>query len=238
LFHFATLDADPREALFHGNEPVRDAVLPLNQAAHGFYWTEGNRGLGWGEDCVPTLKGGSAVSIPSAPAILLKDLSLITPDIRDCERMQGFEADWTNYEVRSDLVGGGKFNQRRRWLLVGNAVNVEVSTWIGQNLAARTALDLPEGRPLSSGDAWPAAAWFDGAQRHGIELGAWPVSREAQGLEDFLKFPGKPLSLRATEGFFKRISASRLKLKPGFLRAVDAYRLEVGGAPIALKVAA
>ena len=35
----------------------------------GFYWTEGNRGLGWAVDAVPTLKGGSTIGIPSPPAI-------------------------------------------------------------------------------------------------------------------------------------------------------------------------
>jgi DNA (cytosine-5)-methyltransferase 1 len=238
LFLFATLEGDPREALFHGNEAVRHESWSLSEAAHGFYWTEGNRGLGWGENCVPTLKGGSSVSIPSAPAIMLKDLSLITPDIRDCERLQGFVSDWTHCEERSQLVGGGSFNQRRRWLLVGNAVNVEISSWIGENLARRVPVDAPSGRMLGAGEPWPTAAWFDGEHRYGVELGPWPVARCSKGLEEFLEYPGKPLSLRATEGFYRRIAASRLKLKSGFLNAVDSYRLSVGGLPELLENAA
>ena len=238
LFLFATLDGDPREALFHGDESVRHSDWSLNEAAHGFYWTEGNRGLGWGEDCVPTLKGGSSVSIPSPPAIMLKDLSVITPDIRDCERLQGFVPDWTNCDERSELVGGGPFNQRRRWLLVGNAINVEVSKWIGKNLAARTAVDASPGPMLVDAGPWPTAAWSDGEQRYAVDLGSWPVARQSSGLEEFLDYPGNPLSLRATEGFYRRISSSSLRLKPGFLDALDSYRVSAGGLPDLLEEAA
>ena len=57
---------DPRQILFadDAGEPV---VKETKDTAYGFYWTEGVRGLGWGIDCVPTLKGGSTVGIPSPP---------------------------------------------------------------------------------------------------------------------------------------------------------------------------
>ena len=62
---------------------------------HGFYWTEGVRGLGWAPDAIPTLKNGSTIGIASPPAILLPWGEVMTPDIRDAERLQGFAEDWT-----------------------------------------------------------------------------------------------------------------------------------------------
>ena len=98
--------------------------------ACGFYWTEGIRGLGWAVDAVPTLKGGSTIGIPSPPAMVFP-LGLVgKPDVRDAERMQGFVADWT--QPAESVVRAG-----HRWHLVGNAVTVDVATWIGERLADR-----------------------------------------------------------------------------------------------------
>ncbi len=52
---------DPREVLFGqdaGGPPEFNDEAPVC----GFYWTEGTRGLGWAEDAVPTLKGGSTAT--------------------------------------------------------------------------------------------------------------------------------------------------------------------------------
>ena len=58
------------------------------------------------------LKGGSALSIPSPPAIWNKRTrAFITPGISDAERMQGFPANWT-------AVGTLKKERKRsRWKL-------------------------------------------------------------------------------------------------------------------------
>jgi DNA (cytosine-5)-methyltransferase 1 len=221
LFLYATLDGDPRSVLFHGEARPDEAGYALDQAAHGFYWTEGNRGLGWGEDCTPTLKGGSSMGIPSPPAILLPDLSVITPDIRDAERLQGFTEGWTDFD--GSTATGSRFNQRRRWMLVGNAVNVEVSKWIGTRLANPGPFSDPPGTPLADGAAWPMAAWSDGKQRYAAELSAWPVKRRRRPLAAFLRYCGAPLSQRATAGFHGRISMSSLRFKPGFKEAIAAH---------------
>lgn len=93
VFILAALDEDPRDVLL-----VDDAGEPepiawnSRRMAFGFYWTEGIRGLGAGVDCLPTLKGGSTIGIPSPPAALLPTGRVVTPDIRDAERLQGFPA--------------------------------------------------------------------------------------------------------------------------------------------------
>jgi DNA (cytosine-5)-methyltransferase 1 len=235
LFLYATQEGDPRDVLFHGSASVDETVYPLDEAAHGFYWTEGNRGLGWGEDCTPTLKGGSSMGIPSPPAILLPDQSVITPDIRDAERLQGFPEGWT--DIDGGTKSGRPFNQRRRWMLVGNAVNVEVSKWIGARLANPRPFEGPAGVSLRTGDAWPIAAWFDGRQRYSANVPTWPIACRRHPLASFLRYSGTALSLRATAGFHSRIRVSTLRFKPGFKESIAAHltRMERQAVPVAAR---
>ncbi len=232
IFLFASLERDPRAVLMDGDVLEPSTKIPLREAAHGFYWTEGTRGLGWGEDCVPTLKGGSAIGIPAAPAVLLPDGLIITPSLRDGERLQGFNAGWTDLDVTAPEFGERRFNQRRRWLLIGNAVNVRVSTWIGNNLRAldgAAAEKHPE-EPIKTGDRWPAAAWGDGRSRWRVAAGTWPVANASEPLAEFLHDDGQPLSVRATKGFYSRLSKSQLRVSPEFKSAVAAHltRMESG----------
>jgi DNA (cytosine-5)-methyltransferase 1 len=95
VFLLATLEGDPADVLLVDDiEPIPSHTT-LNTHAHGFYWTEGIRGLGWGADCVPTLKNGSTIGIPLSPAILLPNGEIVTPKIEDAERLQGFRPGWT-----------------------------------------------------------------------------------------------------------------------------------------------
>ncbi len=124
----ASRSGDPRGVLFADNCPEP----PPNQSAdaYGFYWTEGSKGLGWGIDCLPTLKGGSGNGIPSPPAIWIPDeRRIVTIDIRDAERLQGFPAGWSK-PAEQENPGPGT-----RWRLVGNAVSVRVAAWVGRRLA-------------------------------------------------------------------------------------------------------
>src|SRR6185312_10951456 len=54
----ASRDADPRKVLFADDTVHWDESLPDKARTSGFYWTEGNTGLGWAVDAIPTLKGG------------------------------------------------------------------------------------------------------------------------------------------------------------------------------------
>lgn len=49
------------------------------------------------------------------------------------------------------------------------------------------------------------------------------MSGRSVPLADFLKYPGAPLSRRATEGFYNRICASRLRIAPEFKSAVGRH---------------
>lgn len=239
IFLYATLEGDPRDVLFQGNETAPEPAYALDERAHGFYWTEGLRGLGWGEDCVPTLKGGSSVGVPSPPAILLprpvlhpvdgklRPVRVITPDIRDAERLQGLPAEWTSF---AETIDGGAFRDRRRWLLVGNAVNVDVAAWVGERLARPVRYHGEPGRPLPPGTSWPEAAWGDGrGGRWSAPVSPWPVVMPVEPLADFLQHGGAPLSARATEGFLERLGRSSLRLKPGFVEALQLHLATMQG---------
>lgn len=231
IFLFATLEGDPRDILFHGSHEEDVSTHPLDRAAHGFYWTEGSRGLGWGEDCVPTLKGGSAIGIPAPPAIVLTDLTVVTPHISDGERLQGFPAHWTDIENTLPEFGSGRFNDRRRWVLIGNAVNVSVSAWIGERMAHPKPHDGEAGERLAADEPWPEAAYNLGTGRHKIGLSTWPEARGGQPLSKFLQYPVKLLSFRATSGFLSRARASRLRFVPGFVAAIERHLRRVEAEP-------
>ncbi len=217
VFMVAALDEDPRKIVFADDAGEPTAPTSVDGLARGFYWTEGTRGLGWAVDAVPTLKGGSTIGIPSPPAIVMPDGEIICPEIRDAERLQGFETDWTK-------PAEGKGKRSYRWKLVGNAVTVDVAHWIGDRLSSPGTYDPHNDTELSEGQPWPRAAWNVGKGRFRSHVSAWPVRRKRQHLHTFLKYPGEPLSLKATAGFFSRASASRvLRFPDGFLDTVEAH---------------
>jgi DNA (cytosine-5)-methyltransferase 1 len=212
----ASRTEDPREVLFSGDEGEPSWPEPSDVAC-GFYWTEGSKGLGWAVDAVPTLKGGSTIGIPSPPAIRFPDRSLGVPEIRDAERLQGFEADWTAPAVENGRRKG------ERWKLVGNAVSVPVSRWLGNRLLAPAAYDASRDEELAGGSPWPRAAWGADGTVWRADVSSWPVREPYQHLADFLAYDVAPLSARATEGFLRRARESTLRFAPGFLDDVAAH---------------
>ncbi|MDX1001531.1 DNA (cytosine-5-)-methyltransferase [Sinorhizobium medicae] len=210
LFVATTTDTDPADVLFADDASAPSPAISLETHAHGFYWTEGIRGLGWAPDAIPTLKNGSTVGIASPPAILLPDGLVVTPEIRDAERLQGFEAGWTEPALH---VGRASL----RWSLVGNAVSVPVAEWLGRRLASPGSYDTDRDRELAADARWPKAARFDGTVRRRVEIGTFPLIRQRAPLAEFLRFEGKPLSVRATRGFLLRTDRSTLRFVPGFL---------------------
>ena len=200
-----------------------DAGAPHGEAradaAHGFYWTEGNRGHGLAADCTPPLKGSSGLGIPSPPAIWYpRSERVMTPTLEACERLQGFEAGWT--EAADDLDEG----ERQRWRLVGNAVPVPMFTWLAKRLKPRKMKASRKWAvfDLDATDRWPNAACGDGeGARSGVEVSEWPVRWKRPTLAQFLGESVRPLSSRAAKGFRDRLMASVLRYPPALLDALD-----------------
>ncbi|MGH4002300.1 MAG: DNA cytosine methyltransferase [Pseudonocardiaceae bacterium] len=215
VFVVASQTEDPRTVLFADEHAGRGVVD--DHEAYGFYWTEGNRGIGWGEGVTPTLKGGSKLGIPSPPAIWRKlaDVghAIVRPSIRTGERLQGFEPDWTAGVEKIGI----------RWKLVGNAVTVPVAEWLGHRLVEPGGVVSADRKPLTAGRRWPSAAASVRGERETWALSEHPLALEpASTLEQHLKdhAPG-PLSHKATAGFASRFKRSSLKARPEFEAALN-----------------
>jgi DNA (cytosine-5)-methyltransferase 1 len=210
---------DPRTVLFSDDTVVRsrvdDGLVPC-----GFYWTEGRGGLGWAINSVPTLKGGSSIGIPSPPAIWhrAQDL-LVTPEIRDAERMQGFPVDWTLVEDEEAL----KVRIGQRWKMVGNAVTVPVAEWIGSRLMNPDDQGAHAENEVWQGGVWPTAAYGSKGVIHRVHVTEAPLRVRVKGLNHFLRYPTKLLSAKATAGFTSRAKRGSLRFAPGFLEACERH---------------
>lgn len=211
----ASRQRDPTRVLF-ADEAGEPATCDHRDLANGFYWTEGLRGLGWAVDAVPTLKGGSTIGIPSAPAVWMPDGMVGTPHIVDAERLQGFEPEWTA------PAAGGVRSLGARWKMVGNAVSVPVSRWIGERLAEPGEHESKE-RQLRRAGPWPRAARGDADGVYAVDVSLWPVRLTYQHLAGFLQEPLRPLSTRAVEGFLSRAERASLRFPGGLIPALRAH---------------
>ncbi|MBR1284056.1 DNA (cytosine-5-)-methyltransferase [Bradyrhizobium sp. AUGA SZCCT0177] len=212
VFILGSRNLSPQSILFRGsdNTSSEDTSSPVS---FGFYWTEGNTGLGWSPEAVPPLKGGSALSIPSPPAIWKKETrAFITPGISDAERMQGFPANWT-------AVGPLKKERKRnRWKLIGNAVSVPVVEWIGRCLIEQATVDV-KAKPIRQIPKMPTAAFGEqGSEPSFFSFNSeGPDAPTVGSLKDFKLSDASELSLRAAAGFLSRIEKSSLKTHPRFI---------------------
>jgi|SRR5579883_286849 DNA (cytosine-5)-methyltransferase 1 len=222
VFLIASRIADPADVLLADDNPFGRPTTAIGRLAHGFYWTEGRGGLGWAVDAIPTLKNGSAVGIPSPPAILMPDGSIIKPNIRDAERLQGFDEDWT---MPAERVARASL----RWTLLGNAVSVPVAAWVGGRLAEPGHYYSLRDGPFPAHGKLPKAARFDGKKRYSVDISADPVGARFPHLADFLRYAGEPLSARATAGFLSRTREAALRFAPGFIEAVELHLERMGG---------
>lgn len=217
---------DPRPVLFAQDANAVERSFETADAC-GFYWTEGLRGLGWAMDAIPTLKGGSGLGIPSAPAIWLRGSDEIgTPDIRDAERLQGFPEDWTSPAVKDARRRNGP-----RWKLVGNAVSTPVARWLGGRLQTHDVWEAT-GTLRSETGTWAPAGWGEGDLSYVVDVSAWPVRSAYEPLAEFLAHELHPLSSRATAGFLSRTRRASLRFVPEFIDAVERH-LERMSEPVA-----
>jgi DNA (cytosine-5)-methyltransferase 1 len=208
------------------SESPRDVLLSMDAgepnppkfngpAVCGFYWTEGHRGVGWSEECVPPLKVGSGLGIPSSPAVWDPEAGTVTTlDIRDVERLQGFDAGWTEAALSRGKRGD-------RWRLVGNSVSVPLGSWLGACLRNPKAHDPCYDRQLGEQSKWPDAAWGESGKRFASSASMWPVSVAMPRLHQFLKYPRTPLSPRAAAGLLKRIANGSTSVPTQFLATLE-----------------
>lgn len=205
------------------DDEMRDLKRNSN---YGFYWTEGKRGVGWAVNAVPTIKGGSGLGIPSAPAIFSGARRVAgTIHIEDAERLQGFPPGWT------DVLDIGRIGNR--WRLVGNAVSVPLSAWLGdkfRNLhdeefrieSFETALNPP----------LPMAAFGGHGRWQKVQISTHVLTREHAPIGGFLQMPLKPLSERALSGYISRAHEGDKKFPHGFIVALEKQLIRQSARPI------
>ena len=220
LFVLASLDADPARILLEGSD--RDPPpTPQDPRMVGFYWTEGNRGLGWSPEAVPPLKGGSGIGIPSPPAIWNRSTGeFLSPGIEDAERLQGFPVGWT--AAAAELHRGA----RRRWILVGNAVSVPVAEWIGRRLGSPESCSpaRPNPHPKSrTGVPRAASGGPELIPRGFAPTNEGPAVSATTMLADFGLATPRLLSERSIGGFARRYEAAPLRKNEEFLEALLAW---------------
>jgi DNA (cytosine-5)-methyltransferase 1 len=213
----ASRQHDPREVLFAddaGERPVSD----YQRDAFGFYWTEGLRGLGWAQDAIPTLKGGSTIGIPSPPGIWVRRAApgrkLVVPGADDAEALQGFARGWTS-------VCTGRRTGGVRLKLVGNAVTTGVAQWVGDRLS-HPGVPLYEGVEVQPDDPWRSAAWGEAGKRWSIEdASEFPLHRPYQHLTSVVDVSAaSPVSRRGAAGFLSRARRAKLRFDEAFLKDV------------------
>lgn len=232
VYLVASNQGDPWDVLLADDNPIERPQTNIGNIAHGFYWTEGKKGLGWAPNAVPTLKNGSTIGIPSPPAVLMPDGRIVKPDIRDVERLQGFAADWT---APAEAVGRASL----RWSLTGNAVSVPVATWVGARLEAPGAYDTSRDADFPKTEKLPRAArGAPGGIRFACKVSCDPVGVYPENLETFLRYPPVLLSSKATSGFYGRTQVAKLRFPEGFLPAVRRHldvmnRIDAGALRVA-----
>lgn len=189
-------------------------------SAYGFYWTEGNKGVGWTCHALPPLKAGSSLGIPGPPAAWFAhrptESAFVVPSVEDGEELQGFDRGWTR--VSDDWQA-----HRARWRMVGNAVSVPVAEWLGQCLSAESGEWQPGGQWMATAAMPPAAHGYKRGRRFTSDASIWPVRVRRKPLARLLK-DNVPLSHRAAAGFLKRLERSGLRIAPDqFRRALGEY---------------
>ncbi|MBL8724457.1 MAG: DNA (cytosine-5-)-methyltransferase [Planctomycetes bacterium] len=219
VFVLASQQEDPAGVLFADDAGPPEEPEWTGEEPVGFYWTEGNRGVGWVVNGVPTLKGGSGLGIPSPPAVLMPSQRVVLPCLRGAERLQGFPADWT--KPAATVVG-----DRFRWRLVGNAVCVPAARWLGDRLASPGSFEPDRlGGEIGVGP-WPNAACGGARSRRAITISEGPKRLKVKPLQSFL-VGAKDLSARATAGFVQRADRAqtlgKLRFPPSFLKSLRTH---------------
>jgi DNA (cytosine-5)-methyltransferase 1 len=219
VYLIASRTIDPRSILFADNLSTESKQEPDLSKPVGFYWTEGRSGIGLTADGIPPLKIGSAIGIPSPPAVLFPDGEVLLPSLSACERLQGFPDGWTRVDSQSKSRGA-------RWRMIGNAVSVPVAHWIASRIKNPGNPDPLETSPLTI-EKWPNAAWNVGAGRMSVFANDRPVKARRLSIAKYRDENWTRLSDRALDGFIRRAEKGNLRMPSGFLEALrEAPRAE------------
>jgi DNA (cytosine-5)-methyltransferase 1 len=186
VFLVAAREPGPAFAL-HRPLDVHEAIS--EKTCNAFYWTAGLQSICYNEGFVPTLKVGSALSIPSPPALHF-DGCVRTASPQECLRLQGF-----------DPADFGDLAAKHLYRMAGNAVAAPVGRFVFGSLEARAGVPalLPVKQVSRDG-------YYSERTLHGVTHPAVPL---ATNLGDFVDLGDRrPLSRRAATGLLNRLARS------------------------------
>lgn len=210
FYFLAARNVDPGQTLLSDPGMSLPPERPDPARPIGFYWTEGRSGHGLTDDAIPPLKAGSAIGIPSPPAVLFPDGGVKVPTIETAERLQGFPSGWTSAAP-----------PRLRWRLVGNAVSPPAVSWVSERLSAPEPWNRALASPMSDRGTWPLAGWGDGrGERLAVKVEESPSKAQLGRLSEG-DYEWTDLSDRALSGFVRRARGSRLRYPAGFLERLE-----------------
>lgn len=224
IFIVASQDRSTSMALLR-DIPKAKVSSRKDPSAAAFYWTAGLQGINFSIGYSPTLKVGSALSIPSPPAVFYRDV-VRTVSVREAIALQGFP--------QTPFKG---LAPNAVYRMMGNAVALPVGRFVAKSLSAPRSPVSGRLVPMCLeqslfGDAcWPGT-WPKAGLKSGSELfeyldpaGAVPL---ANGLEDLLNLDSEArLSKRAANGLLLRLDRSG-KACPPDLRVLLKDLSEVG----------
>lgn len=214
VYVVASLNHDPREVLLSDSFLNTGDSVDFNKFNRplGFYWTEGKNALGLISNGIPTLKAGSTIGIPSAPAIVYPSGEVFVPDICDAEKLQGFPENWT---LPAEEISKASI----RWKLVGNAVTVDTIEWLAKKIITPKPYNSENDMPFISNNSWPKSAWNMGNGIFVSNTSIYP-QKSRTNLEDYITHDKHSLSLKASIGFLKRLESGGLKHPEYFRHAI------------------
>ena len=224
-----SFEGDPADVLFVDEvEPSTVATSARYPCARllldgGHSWAR----MGARTPCRPSRTAPRSGSV-SPPAILLPSGRVITPDIRDAERLQGFPS---GMDQTGGIRGPGLAQmvaRRQCGHRVGRGMDRSASQGEPGNY------DRDRDRPrLFARESGRHAARYDGSTRYTVDVSSFPVWQGADcRLHEFLEHDGKPLSVRATRGLLQvETDASSLRFVAGFKECVRAHMNELETPP-------
>jgi DNA (cytosine-5)-methyltransferase 1 len=208
---------------------------PSTPEAAGFYWTAGLQSICYSEGFSPTLKVGSSLSIPSPPAVHLRETQEVrTLTSGECLRLQGFDPSDFESVKRADryrMAGNavtcpvGRFVVDGVVLELGNAGAYETveQTSLGASLGVGALKPLKTKKNPNAG--WPEAGELFGSQPAEV-LQPKAEKEKAWLAADLLAFLDPddeevaPLSVRAATGLLARLEKSQKDCPPDLLVAL------------------
>lgn len=205
------------KSLFRQIPPLAHDITDARKrnAAAGFYWTGGIHSINYSRGYVPTIKIGSALGIPSPPAVHYGDVvRIITPS--ESLSLQGFSLSHNVFAKPSSAYKAS-----------GNAVARPIGLWVFDGLEIHVAdsdIDWVATQPTLWDDPllpvkFPTAGIYDHGELHPIAVNSNP---KATNLIDFLDIDEiSRLSPRASLGLLGRLNRSGQSCPPELLAVLS-----------------